>query len=134
MIPPRFPIGADDIARVVSVFYAAVRRHEVLGPVFAAHITDWPEHEEKIAAFWRNAILYERGYDGNPMRVHMAAGDVRPAHFADWLMLFDETLRRTLTPEQALAWSALAHRIGAGLRMGVEDLRERRTGPPMLRR
>ena len=48
-------------------------------------------------------------------------------------ILFDETLRRSLPPGPARAWSALAHRIGAGLRMGVEDLRERRMGPPVLR-
>lgn len=130
---PRLEITPDQIARVVSVFYAAVRRHEVLGPVFAAHVEDWPEHEEKIARFWRNAILREGGYDGNPMRVHMAAGDVRAEHFAPWLMLFDETLRRTLPEDLARQWSALAHRIGAGLRMGVEDLRTRREGPPKLR-
>ncbi|MCJ1901781.1 MULTISPECIES: group III truncated hemoglobin [Paracoccus] len=133
MIPPRFDVTPEQIDRVVATFYAAVRRHEVLGPVFAAHVADWPEHEAKIARFWRNAILYERGYDGNPMQVHMRTGDVKAQHFAPWLMLFDETLRRTLPPETAKAWSALAHRIGAGLRMGVEDLRERRPGPPVLR-
>ncbi|MBU3030883.1 group III truncated hemoglobin [Paracoccus marinaquae] len=129
----RFDIAPDQIDRVVAVFYAAIRRHEVLGPVFARHVTDWPEHEEKIARFWRKAILYEPVYDGNPMRVHMAAGDVRPEHFAQWLALFDETLRRTLPPEPAAGWSALAHRIGRGLRMGVEDLRSPQPGPPVLR-
>lgn len=131
-MPARFDITAEQIDRVVAVFYAAIRRHEVLGPVFANHVRDWPEHEEKIARFWRNAILFERSYDGNPMRVHMAAGDVHAEHFAPWLMLFDETLRRTLPPDTAAAWSALAHRIGAGLRMGVEDLRDSRRGPPRL--
>ncbi|SFA39826.1 hemoglobin [Paracoccus halophilus] len=133
MMPPRFPVTPAQIDRVVAVFYAAIRRHEVLGPVFANHVTDWPEHEDKIARFWKNAILYERNYDGNPMQVHMRAGDVRAEHFALWLMLFDETLRRNLPADTAAAWSALAHRIGAGLRMGVEDLRERVTGPPILR-
>ena len=132
-IPPRFDITPEQIDRVVAVFYAAIRRHEVLGPIFAGHVTDWPEHEEKIARFWRNAILYERSYDGNPMRTHMQAGDVKAEHFAPWLMLFDETLRRTLPEDTAAGWSALAHRIGAGLRMGVEDLRERRAGAPILR-
>jgi len=65
-MPPRFPLTPDQIDRVVTLFYAAIRRHEVLGPIFARHVTDWPEHEEKIARFWRNAILAERGYDGNP--------------------------------------------------------------------
>lgn len=132
MIPPRFPISSDQVDRVVAVFYAAVRRHEVLGPIFANHVTDWPAHEARIAAFWRNAIMYERGYDGNPMRVHMAAGDVRAEHFDDWLMLFDATLIRELPRETAQAWSQLVHRIGAGLRMGVQDLRHP-GGAPILR-
>ena len=132
-IPPRFNVSAEQIDRVVAVFYAAIRRHEVLGPVFGRHVTSWPEHEEKIARFWRNAILFERSYDGNPMRTHLQAGDVKAEHFAPWLMLFDETLRRTLPEDTAAGWSALAHRIGAGLRMGVEDLRDRAPGAPILR-
>ena len=133
MIPPRFDVTPEQIDRVVAVFYAAIRRHEVLGPVFGGHVHDWPEHEAKIARFWKKAILYQPGYDGNPMQVHMAAGDVRAEHFTPWLALFHETLRRTLPPDSAAAWSELAHRIGQGLRMGVEDLRDRRPGPPVLR-
>lgn len=129
----RFDITPEQIDRVVTVFYAAIRRHEVLGPVFAGHVEDWPAHEDRIARFWRRAILYEPVYDGNPMQVHMAAGDVRAAHFPIWLALFDETLRRCLPPEPAAGWSALAHRIGRGLRMGVEDLGARQPGPPILR-
>lgn len=133
MMPARFDISPEQIDRVVAVFYAAIRRHEVLGPVFAAHVTDWPAHEARIAAFWRNAILYEGGYDGSPMRAHMQAGNVRAQHFPDWLMLFDETLRRVLPPEAARGWSALAHRIGTGLRMGVQNLHADRAAPPVLR-
>lgn len=129
----QFDVTPDQIDRVVAMFYAAVRRHEVLGPVFAAHVTDWPAHEARIAAFWKGAILYEPGFDGNPMRAHMQAGNVAPHHFAIWLALFDETLRRCLPRETAAAWSALAHRIGRGLRMGVEDLRAAPPGPPSLR-
>ncbi len=133
MIPPRIPVTPDQIDRVVATFYGAIRRHEVLGPIFAGHVTDWPAHEAKIAAFWRNAILYERSYDGSPMRAHMQAGDVRAEHFPAWLMLFDETLRRSLPEDVARSWSALAHRIGAGLRMGVENMQPDRSAPPILR-
>ena len=130
-IPPRFPVTPEQIDEVVRVFYGAVRRHEVLAPIFARHVADWPAPEARIAAFWRNAILAERGYDGNPTLVHRGAGDVTPAHFEPWLMLFDATLARTLPRDSAQAWSALAHRIGAGLRMAVQT----RTpgGPPILR-
>jgi hemoglobin len=129
MLPPRFPVTDAQIDAVVAEFYACIRSHPGLGPVFAAHVTDWPAHEAKIARFWRNAILFERSYDGNPLAVHRAAGDVRPGMFEVWLGLFDSVLRRELPAETAAAWSELAHRIGRSLRFGMED---RPAGPPLL--
>ena len=114
-MPPRIPVTEAQIDRVVSQFYARVRVHPNLGPIFAAHVTDWPTHEEKIGRFWRNALLLQRCYDRNPMQVHMAAGDVKAQHFAVWLSLFDTVLERELPQPLAQAWSALAHRIGRGL-------------------
>lgn len=131
-LPPRFDITADEIDRVVGEFYAVIRTHPGLGPVFAAHVHDWPAHEAKIARFWRNAILFERSYDGNPLVVHQAAGDVRPGMFEPWLALFDAVLARNLRPDQAAAWSELAHRIGRGLRAGVTP-RTAPDAPPILR-
>lgn len=132
-IPPRFPITPAEIDRVVADFYAAIRTHPGLGPVFAAHVTDWPAHEEKIARFWRNAILLERVYDGNPMQAHRDAGNVMPGMFSVWLALFDSVLKRNLAPETAAAWSALAHRIGQGLRYGVTESATFDDGVPKLR-
>ena len=129
MLPPRFPVTDAQIDAVVAEFYACIRSHPGLGPVFAAHVTDWPAHEAKIARFWRNAILFERSYDGNPLAVHRAAGDVRQGMFEVWLGLFDSVLRRELPAETAAAWSELAHRIGRGLRFGLVD---RPAGPPLL--
>lgn len=120
-LPPRFEITPAEIDTVVADFYAAVRHHPGLGPVFAAHVTDWPGHEAKIARFWRNAILFERSYDGNPFAVHRQAGNLRPEMFEVWLGLFDSVLKRNLPPRTAQSWSELAHRIGRGLRMGVEE-------------
>ncbi len=128
-LPPRFPVTPAQINSVVASFYEAIRQHPGLGPVFAAHVTNWPEHEAKIARFWRNAILMERSYDGNPMQVHRAAGDVKAAMFDVWLGLFDSVLRRELPAPLAAAWSELAHRIGRGLRLGLEPA----AGPPSLR-
>ncbi len=117
----QFEITRDQIARVVAVFYADVRRDPVLGPIFAAHVPGgWPAHEEKITRFWANAILREPGYDGNPMQVHKAATDVQPEHFAVWLGLFDTVLAAELPEETARRWSALAHRIGRGFQVGLE--------------
>ena len=132
-LPPRFAVSAEEIDRVVAEFYACIREHPGLGPVFAAHVADWPAHEAKIAGFWRNAILYERSYDGNPLEVHRRAGDVRPGMFEPWLGLFDAVLRRQLPAETAAAWSALAHRIGRSLRAGVVDRETLPGGVPKLR-
>ena len=118
-LPPRFAITPAQIDAVVACFYARIRNHDLLGPVFAAHVGDWPAHEARIARFWRNAILNERDYDGNPMLVHRQAGNVRPDHFAPWLALFDQVLAETLPPTAAQAWSGLAHRIGRSLVMGL---------------
>ncbi len=119
----RFDISEDEITEVVQAFYRKVRRDPTLGPVFAAHVAphDWPDHEAKIVRFWRNAILLDHSYSGNPMRTHMKAGNVKAAHFETWLALFDETVHAELRPEIATAFSDLAHRIGRGLRFGIED-------------
>lgn len=131
-LPPRLDVTPEEIDRVVADFYAAIRVHPGLGPVFAAHVTDWPAHEAKIAGFWRNAILYDRSYDGNPLQVHREAGNVRPGMFDTWLALFDSVLARNLPPGPAAAWSALAHRIGRSLRYGLTEETEGPGGVPKL--
>ena len=120
-----------DVDRVLQRFYGDVRADPLLGPVFASHVTDWDTHIAKIAAFWRNAIFKERGYSGNPMQVHMAAGNIEPHHFVRWLELLDATLVATLPADMAAAWSRLAHRIGRGLRSGIL-LQRNQNGPPIL--
>lgn len=132
-LPPRFAITPAEIDLVVAHFYAAVRAHAVLAPVFAAHVGDWPAHEARIASFWRNVILHDRGYQGSPMAAHLRAGNVAPAMFADWLALFDRTLGDSLPPEAAAGWSAIAHRIGASLRMGLAERAPGSDAPPVLR-
>lgn len=132
-LPPRFPITRPEIARVVTAFYAAVRTHPGLGPVFAVHVADWPAHEAKEVDFWANAILHERVYDGSPMEAHVSAGNVRPGMFSTWLELFDRTLAEELTPAQAAAWSEMAHRIGRSLRAAVVERSTHPGGVPRLR-
>ncbi|MDG1288627.1 MAG: group III truncated hemoglobin [Lentibacter sp.] len=120
-IAPRFAITPDDIDTVMSRFYRLIRADAALGPIFAAHVTDWPEHEAKIGSFWKKAILHEDSYSGNPMMTHMGVTQIRAHHFEIWLALFDEVLVKTLAPAPAASFSALAHRIGRGLRLSIED-------------
>nr|WP_325250151.1 group III truncated hemoglobin [Amylibacter sp.] len=134
-LPPRIAVTRKDIERVVTRFYADVRQHPVIGPVFLDSLSNdaeiWRVHEAKITNFWANALLYERSYDGNPMMVHSGISAIRPEMFTHWLALFDDTLAQELPDAVAQQWSALAHRIGRGLRMGVET-RAGHSGPPIL--
>ena len=131
-LAPRFEITEAEIDRVVAAFYARVRAHHLLGPVFAARVSDWEGHEAKIGRFWKGAILFKAGYEGSPMMAHRRAGNVEGGHFPIWLGLFDDTLRRELDPLAAAGWSALVHRIGQGLRLGVEDMHRAPEAPPKL--
>ncbi|MBU2980997.1 group III truncated hemoglobin [Lentibacter algarum] len=126
-IPPRFDITSEQIDAVMTQFYMRIRKHPVLGPIFMARIGDWPRHEAKIGSFWKKAILHEQGYDGNPMMVHMGVSEMHAEHFDHWLALFDEVLNRELPEAAAASFSALAHRIGRGLRLGIAD-RDRPAG------
>ena len=130
--PQMFEISAEEIEILVCRFYAQIRVHPVLGPVFNEAIQDWKAHEEKIASFWRGAILREPGYSGNPMQVHLANSDILPEHFPLWLDLFGETAHQVLQPDTALAFTHLADRIGKGLTFGIENFRREAGAPPVL--
>lgn len=133
-------ITAEDIDRLVPAFYARIRQHEVLGPIFARAVTpdygpEWQAHETKIAAFWRSALQIDRSFRGSPMQAHVTNGEVRPEHFPLWLETFHATARDVLPAEKAARMSALADRVGQGLRWGLESVLERQnaSGPPKLR-
>ncbi|MEM9845641.1 MAG: group III truncated hemoglobin [Pseudomonadota bacterium] len=130
--PPRFDISRDDIIRVVERFYAEVRDHPMMGPVFSVHVQDWPSHERQEVTFWAKTILHEPGPSLNLAATHIAAGNVRPGMFAAWLSLFDRILAEELTADQATAWSALAHRIGRTLRASLVERDTLPGGVPKL--
>lgn len=86
----------EQIAEMVRRFYADVAQDDLLGPLFneVAQV-DWPEHLEKLTAFWCRALLSQPGYSGNPYRSHLSVHERSPftaAHFERWLTLFYETL------------------------------------------
>jgi len=78
-------------------------------------------------------LLYENQYSGNPMMVHAGISAIKPQHFDIWLGLFEQTLFSVLEHEPALLWSEMARRIGRGLKLGIEQARQRSGQPPSLR-
>lgn len=58
-------LNDEGLSRLVDAFYARVRSDEELGPIFNDAISDWPEHLEKLAAFWSSVMLTSGRYKGS---------------------------------------------------------------------
>ena len=115
-------LSAEQIDHVTALFYDRIRGDDTLGPVFAATVTDdaWPAHVARVASFWRSTLLGENSYQGNPLKAHNQASTMQLAHFEPWLALLDTVLSEELSPDQARAWSMVAHRLGKRLSMGMQ--------------
>lgn len=113
-----------EIAALVDAFYARVRADSELGPVFAAHVSDWTHHLPKMVDFWSSALRKTARYRGTPMPVHAALPELSAALFRRWLSLFHEATRAQ--PNAALRQRAdeLAERIAQSLWYGCQLVRE----------
>ena len=113
-------MNEKQLAVLVDRFYAKVREDEVLGPVFNGAIGDWPEHLEKLSAFWSSVMLTTGRYKGQPMVAHMKhKSTIEPAMFDRWLHLWRETARETLNKPAAAAIIGKAERIAESLQLGL---------------
>jgi len=115
-------IGIDEafISRLVDTFYARVRQHPQLGPVFDAAIDDWPDHLAKLKRFWASVALNAGTYEGRPMQAHLKLKTIEPAHFGEWLYLFEQTLRDIASDEAAVEYFMVrANRIGESFKLAL---------------
>lgn len=98
-------VTEQHIAELVRRFYGRARADAVLGPVFAAAVTDWDVHHRIVEDFWSRTLLGTQRYKGHPYAVHTQLG-LKPEHFEHWLRLFRETALETLpdaAAQQAIA-------------------------------
>lgn len=107
------------IRRLVETFYAEVRRDPLLGPIFEGRIRDWPEHLDKLSAFWSSVVLMTGRYKGRPMPVHMAIPEISREHFERWLFLFRGTAKAVCPPPAAALFIDRAERIAESLLLGI---------------
>lgn len=115
-------IGLDEetIGRVVERFYARIREDELLGPIFAARIADWPPHLARMKQFWRSVLLGSGEFSGNPMQRHQQIPGLAEDHFSHWLTLFYQTLREECPDPQGVAlFGARARMIAESLLIGI---------------
>ncbi|MGF7171247.1 hemoglobin [Sphingobium xanthum] len=113
-------LNDDGLARLVDAFYARVRADASLGPVFNDAIGDWPEHLEKLAAFWSSVMLTSGRYKGQPVPAHMKhKSRITPALFDRWLALWARTTDELMVPEAAAALQDRAARIAQSLQLAM---------------
>lgn len=113
-------IDEQGLGRLIAVFYARVRDDAELGPIFNDAIGDWPEHLEKLTAFWSSVMLTSGRYKGNPVAAHLKHGArIEPALFERWLALWARTTAEVMPPEAAAELQAKASRIAESLQLAM---------------
>ncbi len=126
--------GLDEgvLRDLVHAFYDKVRRDAILDPIFAARITDWGPHLERMVAFWSSVALMTGRYHGRPVPAHTPL-PVNGAHFDRWLALFRETAHEVCTPAGAAHVIDRAERIARSLHIAVEEAQAAPDAIPALR-
>ena len=110
--------GRPKLEHLLKHFYADVRQHAEIAPIFAANIDDWPAHLQKIADFWSGATGGPAHYRGPMPMKHIPLG-LEERHFQAWLDLWSRHCRAHLAPAAAEELIAVAETIGQRLRQIV---------------
>jgi hemoglobin len=108
---------------LVSHFYQSVQHDELLGPIFndVAKV-DWAHHIELICQFWNSIMLKTNEYHGSPYMKHVILGEkveLTEAHFARWLMLFQQAAFKYLPEQEAHLIVTRATMIANSLMLGA---------------
>lgn len=110
----------ESLKSLVDTFYARVRSDAELGPIFNGAIADWPEHLEKLAAFWSSVMLTSGRYKGQPVPAHMKhKARITPELFDRWLALWEQTTDDLMPPQAASALQDRAERIAQSLQLAL---------------
>jgi len=107
--------GHYGLALLLRRFYADVRQHNEIGPIFSENIEDWPAHLEKIAGFWSGLTGGPALYGGGMAARHIPLR-LEEKHFQAWLGLWHRHCNAHLPPTEASEMIAIAEAIGQRLR------------------
>ena len=119
-------ISEEALGQLVQRFYASVRQDPLIGPVFNDAICDWPEHLQKLQAFWSSVMLTSGRYKGRPLPAHVKHAErIDAAAFRRWIALWRQTTDEMFAPSVAATLQEKAVRIGESLSLGMEFYRSR---------
>src|SRR5690625_1404401 len=106
--------GRSKLKLLLHHFYADVRQHQLIGPIFNSHVFDWPSHLETIGDFWSTATRGPRDYQGAMPLKHIPLNLELP-HFHAWLDLWRRNCRIHLHAAEDEEIIAIAETIGRRL-------------------
>jgi len=110
--------GRSQLLELLTYFYADVRQHAEIAPIFATYVKNWPAHIEMIADFWS-------GVTGGPVRFYGAQPfkhlprELEECHFQAWLGLWSCHCTARLAPAEAAEMIAAAETLAERLRQIV---------------
>jgi hemoglobin len=110
--------GRPKLQELLKYFYADVRQHQEIAPIFTENIDNWPVHLEKIADFWSGVTGGPANYSGAMPMKHVPLG-LEERHFLAWLELWSRQCRTRLAPLEANELISIAETIGRRLRQIV---------------
>ncbi len=103
----------------MATFYAGIRRHPTLSPIFEREMgRDWTAHLKTMCDFWSSVMLTSGRYKGRPIPAHVRLTGIEPRHFVQWLELFEATAQDLFEPPLADAFIEKARRIAESLKLG----------------
>jgi hemoglobin len=109
------------LKQLVKSFYDRVRADRLIGPVFNDAIADWPDHLEKLQAFWSSVMLTSGRYKGQPLPAHIRHGArIDAAAFDRWLALWGQVTGEMFDPAIAARFQDKAARIAESLQLGIQ--------------
>jgi len=122
----------EDVYKLVTTFYDAVRKDELLGPIFNSVITDWEEHLEKLTDFWESNLFFKKKYKGNPLTKHVEVdkqqnGAINEMHFGVWLNLWFQTIDNLFVGEKAQIAKNRARNMGTFIHLKIFEARTTKT-------
>jgi hemoglobin len=108
------------LKQLVEAFYDRVRADRLIGPIFLDAIADWPEHLDKLQAFWSSVMLTSGRYKGQPLPAHVRHGArIDAPAFDRWLALWAEVTNEMFEPALAAQFQEKAARIAESLHLGI---------------
>lgn len=109
--------GHEGLAKLLHHFYADVRQHKIIGPIFNERIQDWNLHLATIENFWARQTGGPSTYAGG-MGKHISL-PIEPEHFNHWLALWEFNCRKHLPEKEAGEMISLAYQIAGHLKRMV---------------